>query len=175
MGSKEVSILMLLSLVTSLTLVYCSLALVGSSACKLSTNNSLLPKIIVTSKTIYNENTEDTYCSNSASSICDTIIVHAWIYGTEPYSSTGGGSAEGYEVLGGICCVHYDAASIQIGYYDPFTGTFYGVRRLLWFDGSISQSFTGPVGRVVISSTLQNFCDSVEPSVAATLSGTCLT
>ncbi len=175
MRSKEVSILILLYLLTSFTLAYCSLVAISSSTCKLSTNNSLLLKIIADSRIVYNESTEDTYCSNSASSTCDTIIVHAWIYGADPYSSTGGGSAEGYEVLGGICCVYYDAASIQIGYYDPFTDTFYGVRRLLWFDGSVSQSFTGPVGSIVISSTLQNFCDSVEPSVAATLSGTCLT
>ncbi len=115
--------------------------------------------------------TSDPDCYNSGSSSCDSIVVEAWITGTDPYSSSGGGRADGYVVDGGICCVITAAARMDFGY--RLLGEWFVYIRVLDFDGSVSMTFY-PAGDATSTSVEINWCDNVRPSVEATLSGLCL-
>jgi len=116
-------------------------------------------------------NVKDTYCTNSGSSLCDSIVVEAWISGQSPQNSNGGGRASGSVVAGGICCVITAAARIAFAYH--MEGQWIVYYRILDFDGSVSKTFY-PAGDMVSTSVEINWCDAVKPSVVATLSGLCI-
>ncbi len=117
----------------------------------------------------------DTYCTNQGSSLCDSIVVTAQITGQSDQDSYGIGSATGDALLGGSCCVADSYAYVQIGYYDTSLGIYQQVTLVLWLDGSTISHTFHPSGNIVYTSVVQNMCDNVEPSVAASLDGTCFT
>ncbi len=122
-----------------------------------------------------NTSVGDPYCTNQASSNCDSIEVSAQITGSNDLDSYGVGTATGDALLGGACCVADSYALVQIGYYVISLGIYNHTTLVLWLDGSTVSASYHPAGNIMYTSVVQNMCGSVEPSVAASLAGTCFT
>lgn len=108
-------------------------------------------------------------CSNSASGTYTAVYVEAYISGTSPDTSSGGGRAWGEWTtpFGGNYCAVSGTMHVRIGceyYYINYVGPI---------DRSYSKNFS-PAGSHAFAEIYRNYCDGTTTAVLAGLYGTCI-